>query len=81
MKWLITTSASVDVATLRDKLASWGCHPSSQEPPIPLGTDEQVIEVVCPAGIDLREKTKDEAVILQINPSSEMHLYGPGSDF
>lgn len=80
MKWLITTKKDIDLALLQEKLDSWGCHETSQEPPITLGTDEQVIEVVCPPGIDLREKAKGEAVILQIHSSFEFQLFGSGAD-
>lgn len=80
MKWLITTKTNIDIASLREKLSLWGCQETSQEPPVTLGADEQVIEIVCPTGIDLRERAKGEAMILQINPSSELELYGSGTD-
>ncbi len=72
MEWLITTKANANLEELEAKLAEWGSRRTGL-PPIPLGDDEQVIEVSGPA--DLPRKAQDEDLIVKVSPSSPMTLY------
>ncbi|MDJ0712842.1 MAG: hypothetical protein QNJ54_01310 [Prochloraceae cyanobacterium] len=73
MRWLITTKANVDLKQLTAKLSTFGCELVNDLPPIPMGDDEQVVEVE--ASQDLSEMLKTDEEILQLHPSSEMTLY------
>lgn len=73
MKWLITTKAKIDFNQLKAKLSTYGCENMYDEPPIPLGGEEQVIEVECPR--NLPEQLKTDTEILKIHPRSDMTLY------
>jgi hypothetical protein len=72
MQWLITTKANTNLEELESRLAEWGCERTGS-PPIPLGEEEQVIEVSGPA--NLPEKVRREGLNLKVNPSSSMTLY------
>jgi hypothetical protein len=72
MEWLITTKANANLEELEAKFAEWGCERTGL-PPIPLGDDEQVIEVSGPA--NLPRKVHDEAPVIKVSPSSPMELY------
>lgn len=72
MEWLVTTRANVSLEELEPKLAEWGCQRTGG-PPIPLGDDEQVIEVSGPA--DLPSRVRSEDPIIKVSPNSPMTLY------
>ena len=72
MEWLITTKVGTSPEELESKFTEWGCEWTGR-PPIPLGADEQVIEVYGPA--DLPEKVQGEEPIIKVSPSSPMTLY------
>ena len=72
MEWLITTKADANLEELEAKLAEWGCERTGL-PPIPLGDDEQVIEVSGPA--NLPRKVHDQDPVIKVSPSSPMELY------
>jgi hypothetical protein len=71
MEWLITTKANANLEDLEAKCAEWGCERTAL-PPIPLGEDEQVIEVTGPA--DLPRKVQGGDPIIKVSPSSPMTL-------
>ncbi len=73
MRWLITTKINNDHQKLMAKLSKFNCYPIDEQPPIPLGDDEQVIEVEGSPNLSQILDTNDE--IIEINPSSEMTLY------
>ncbi|MEM7226348.1 MAG: hypothetical protein AAF495_25460 [Pseudomonadota bacterium] len=73
MKWLITTQKCDLSEGLADLLAAEGCRLDRDEPPIPLGEDEQVIEVEGP--VDLPDRLAHNALILKVSPSSDLTLY------
>ena len=72
MEWLITTKANANLEELEAKFAKWGCERTGL-PPIPLGDDEQVIEVSGPA--NLPKKVHDQGSVVKVSPSSPMELY------
>ncbi len=72
MEWLITVKADTPLEELEARLAEWGSKRTGS-PPIPLGEDEQVIEVSGPA--NLPRKAQDEDLIVKVSPSSPMTLY------
>lgn len=72
MEWLVTTKRDTNLEELESKLAGWG-YERTGLPPVPLGDDEQVIEV---SGLaDLPSKAQDEGSIVKVSPSSPMTLY------
>jgi hypothetical protein len=72
MKWLITTKSGVKPDQLARKLSPLGCK-LADEPPIPLGENEQVLKASGPR--DLARKVKQDDTILAVHPDSEMDLY------
>jgi hypothetical protein len=72
MEWLVTTKARKGLSELESKLAQWGCELTGT-PPIPLGDDEQVIEVSGPR--DLPEKARQDPDIIKVSPNSPITLY------
>jgi hypothetical protein len=72
MQWLITTKADTNLEELESRLAELGCERTGS-PPIPLGEEEQVIEVSGPA--NLLKKVRSEGLNLKVSPSSPMTLY------
>jgi hypothetical protein len=72
MKWLITTKSSVKPEQLARKLSSLG-YELEDEPPIPLGENEQVLKASGPR--DLARKVKQDDMILAVHPDSGMELY------
>ncbi len=64
--------ADVSLEELERKLVEWGCE-QTVSPPIPLGDDEQVIEVSGPP--DLPSRVRSEDSIIKVSPNSPMTLY------
>ena len=73
MDWLITTKANTDMEQLLTKLSGYGCKIADDLTPVPLGANEQVIEVTGPN--NLPEKIVGDDSILGIFPNSELTLY------
>ena len=73
MNWLITTRHGTDLDELRSRLAKLGAEVNTTESPIPMGADEQVIEVTGPR--DLPQKLASDRAVLKVYPNSEMELY------
>lgn len=73
MRWLITTKINIDHQQLIAKLSHFNCYPVDDRPPIPLGNDEQVIEVEGSHNLSQILETNEE--IIEVNPCSEMTLY------
>ena len=73
MDWLITTKADIDIERLLAKLSGYGCKIPDDLAPTPLGSDEQVIEVVGPK--DLPQKVAGDETILGVFPNSDLTLY------
>ncbi|RMH22950.1 MAG: hypothetical protein D6696_02140 [Acidobacteria bacterium] len=76
MRWLLTLRRDVDRQDLDARLADWGCRPSDDAEPIPLGEDEQVLAVEGPD--DLPDRTRDEELVREVFPDSEMSYFDPG---
>jgi hypothetical protein len=72
MEWLVTTTAGADLDDLEAKLRSLGVE-RTEIPPVPLGSDEIVIEVSGPR--DLPSRARQAGLDLIIHPSSRMTLY------
>lgn len=72
MRWLITTRRNLSLEQLDELLDQWGCSRVENDP-IPLGTDEQVVEVTGPSNLPAKA-TEDERV-LSINPDSQMDYF------
>lgn len=73
MKWLITTKSNADLSRIVKELAAWGCVSQNWGMPIPLGDEEQVIEVEGPP--NLPEIAVQDNAIIKVSPSSELTLY------
>lgn len=73
MRWLITTKRTIDLKSLLKDLDDLGCDSQSRGDPIPLDSDEQVIEIEGPN--DILERAKSKPSILAIHPSSEMEHF------
>jgi hypothetical protein len=73
VRWLITLPKNANLEKITQRLASLGTRLVEEEPPIPLGEDEQVVSVVGPA--DLGERLAGDEAVLAIYPDSEYELY------
>jgi hypothetical protein len=73
MNWLITVGANADLGELSRRLAELGCKGLENLTPVPLGPNEQVIQVSGPE--DLPERAKRIPGVRKISPSSEMTFY------
>lgn len=73
MNWLITTKSDLNAEELARRLANYEDCEVEDEPPIPLGDNEQVFKVSGPR--DLARKMRRDGAILAVHPSSEMELY------
>jgi hypothetical protein len=73
MRWLITTPKESDLEDLRHAIAAHG-GAVGDDPPIPLGADEQVVEVDGPD--DLPARLGDHPAVLKISPDTPKHPYG-----
>lgn len=73
MRWLITTSVDANLKEMEKRLADLGFQCELENPPVPLGEDEQVIGVVGPA--DANQKLAGDEAIIGIYPDSEYELY------
>lgn len=72
MDWLITTRRDFSLEQLDDLLARLNCERVSDDP-IPLGTNEQVVEVTGPK--DLPDRLKGDARVLKVSPNSVMDYF------
>lgn len=72
MEWLVTAKSDTRLEELEARLARWGGKLAGR-PPVPLGDDEQVIEVTGPA--DLPSKAQADDCIIKVSPNSPMTLY------
>jgi hypothetical protein len=71
-RWLITTSRAGDLEELRRAIAAHG-GTVGDEPTVPLGTDEQVVEAEGPD--DLPDRLGEHPAVLKISPDSPKHPY------
>lgn len=74
MHWLVTMRAGLNEPALQRILEKLGCTITEESVPIPLGDQEQVIEVEGPR--DLRERATVIPEVTKISPSSEMQYHG-----
>ena len=71
-RWLITTTQS-DLAELRRTVATHGGE-VADDPPIPLGADQQVVEAEGPD--DLPALLGSDPTVLKVSPDTPKHPYG-----
>ena len=72
MEWLLTVKSDVSLDQIDALLAGTG-YTRTDTPPIPLGDDEQVIEVSGPRG--LSDIVESEDWVLRVSPNSTMTYY------
>ncbi len=83
MRWLVTIKNQPNLQQLDSDLSNIGCQRITDNPPIPLGEDELVIEVEASEtlleqfnqGVKSGQNQDIKTEITQINPCSELHLY------
>jgi hypothetical protein len=73
MNWLVTVEKGKKQGEIDALLRSWGCERDAENPPIPIGEDEEVISVTGPC--DLPQKAKGERRVRKVSPNSTMTLY------
>ena len=73
MQWLVTTKDDIDLAALDEKLAAWKSERLIDLPPVPLGDDELVFEVIGPK--DLPQRASIDPSILEVYPNPDMDLF------
>lgn len=71
-RWLLTTGRHEDLRRLRRELAAHGCRVG--DAPIPLGADEQALEVEGPD--DLPRRLEKHPGIRKVSPDSDVELFG-----
>ena len=69
----MTTKDNIDLAALDEKLAAWNSERIADLPPVPLGDDELVFEVIGPK--DLPLKASIDPSILEVYPNPDMELF------
>ena len=72
MNWLITTKRGIDLAQLDAVIAKYGFRRLDDRKVVPLGSDEQSIEITGPA--EGSRKLTGEAIILGVYPNSGLTL-------
>jgi len=72
-RWLITTPAEGDLDELRRAVAAQG-GTVADDPPIPLGDGEQVVEADGPD--DLPVRLRGHPAVKKVSPDSPKHPYG-----
>lgn len=77
-RWLVTVDASVDPASLRQRLARLAIEAAVADEVVPLGESEQVVSVESEE--DLCERLEGVELIRGVHPDSEMTLYGGPMD-
>ncbi len=73
MRWLITIAVDTELDDLQAKVSEVGGE-LSDDPPIPLDGDEQVVGAKGPADLPARLAAADAAVV-KVSPDSELELY------
>jgi hypothetical protein len=73
MDWLVTVDSSADLQQLKGRLAELGCGGLENAAPIPLGDNEQVIEVSGPP--DLAARAGRLPGVRKVSPNSRMTYY------
>lgn len=73
MKWLITVDSSANLQKVYQELSALGCAFDEGRQPIPLGGDEQVIQLEGPE--DLPSRVEELTAIRKVSPNSELTLY------
>jgi hypothetical protein len=72
VKWLLTTPAEIDTASLRQEVEAAGGKLEERDP-IPLDKGEQVVYAEGPD--DLGKRLDKTELPIRVNPSSPMELY------
>ncbi len=73
MRWLITIQKPADPDELEKALHACNAELDGDNPPVPLGNSELVVQVTGPA--DLPDKLKSVPCVVEVYPNSEMQLY------
>ncbi len=73
MRWLITIAVDTELDDLQATVSEVGGE-LSDDPPIPLDGDEQVVGANGPADLPARLSAADAAVV-KVSPDSELELY------
>ena len=73
MKWLITVSSSLNIASLGAILSRYGGKLSASAAPVPMGREEYVVEAEGPP--DLPSRIRQEPGIAGVYPNSELTLF------
>jgi hypothetical protein len=72
-RWLITVSSDRDLEDLRTAVAAVG-GTMADDPPIPLGAGEQVVEADGPD--DLRDRLSAHPGVMKVSPDTPKHPFG-----
>lgn len=73
MRWLITVLKSTDLSKLERIIRECGGELNKENPPVPLGNSELVIQVNGP--VELPDQISAADDIIDIYPGSDMELY------
>ena len=73
MQWLITVRKSADLKRLAEVIRGCGGEQDQDNPPVPLGDSELVVQASGPA--DLPDSLKSDPDVIEVYPNSEMQLY------